>query len=129
MSRWSCLYVLMGCMLCGCEPHILTPAEVSTVLAPDIQDGKTTRQQVVLKFGTPAAEFEQGRILTYRLEQDDAGKLWPCTRDLAPIDPNLAHRAPWSANAYSLVLVFNGKNILSEHSLVPMKRNVSGPTR
>jgi outer membrane protein assembly factor BamE (lipoprotein component of BamABCDE complex) len=69
-----------------------------------IEDGVTTRAQVLEKLGTPSAKFEGDRILTYRIKVDEDGA--------APV------LAPWVPNMLSLVLVFDGNALLERHSLV-----------
>ena len=37
------------------------------------EDGKTTKQMVILKLGQPSGTFEGERILTYRIGRDEHG--------------------------------------------------------
>lgn len=81
-------------------------------LLSSIQDGRTTRQEVLLQFGTPAASFEGGRILTFDFTLDTTGE-WR-RMGSSPL-------AEWQygrGRASSLVLVFGPDDRLVRHSLV-----------
>jgi hypothetical protein len=75
-----------------------------------LDDGRTLRQDVLLKFGDPSAQYEGDRILTYRLAQDKAGYF------LAG-----GARSDWSVAPFSLVLVFDDAGVLRRHSLVQVR--------
>lgn len=84
-------------------------------LLASIQDGVTTRQELILRLGTPSTQFEGQRILTYQVRMDKGGEwqiFWP--RRLSQ-HSWLGH---WESGVYSLVLVFNSDGILVKHSLV-----------
>ena len=70
-----------------------------------IRDGATTREEVLLKLGTPSAEFEGQRILTYEIRIDKKGE--------AHLIPPLRYRL-----YHNLVLVFGPDAVLEKHSLV-----------
>lgn len=83
-----------------------------TKLLEPLLVGRTTRQEVLLRLGTPSSVFEGGRILTYDFVVNPAGE-W--------------HRAGngqtsgWAyphPRAASLVLVFGPDDRLLRHSLV-----------
>jgi hypothetical protein len=71
-----------------------------------LQDGKTTREDVFLRLAEPSATFESGRILTYRMDEDEGGYTIKGAKGVK-----------WSAK-YSLVLSFDEKGILRRHALV-----------
>ncbi len=73
-----------------------------------LQDGKTIREEVFLHLAEPSGIFEGGRILTYRLGEDDGGYTIKGAKG-AP--------AQWSAK-YSLVLSFDETGVLRKHALV-----------
>jgi hypothetical protein len=59
-----------------------------------------------MRLGSPSAQFEGERILTYRL-----------TRELAPTRETTSWNAAW----YSLVLVFDPAHVLQRHRLVEVR--------
>ncbi|HSM28212.1 MAG TPA: hypothetical protein VK855_08940 [Thioalkalivibrio sp.] len=75
-----------------------------------LQDGQTSRQEVYLALGEPSAVFESGRILAYRLGQDEGGYY-------------LLQQGPgFQGVNYSLVLVFDDTGQLARHALVEVRR-------
>jgi hypothetical protein len=90
--------------LTGCATHAISGADPR--LLEFLHDGATTRDEIILKFGSPSASFEQERILTYRLRGDDKQGyfVWKC--------------GTWEDVRYSLVLVFDEAGMLKKHSLV-----------
>ena len=81
-------------------------------LLGSIQDGKTTRQEVLLRLGTPSSAFEGGRILTYYFVADPGGE-W--RRSGSSRANDWIHPHPRTA---SLVLVFGPDDRLVRHRLV-----------
>ncbi|WP_155836970.1 hypothetical protein [Paraburkholderia mimosarum] len=82
-------------------------------------DGTTTRETALLKLGEPSGTFDRDRILTYRIGIPKDGGYFL-------LHPHAAGTAyNWSAepgvSLYSLVLVFDEKNILVKHSLVRVR--------
>ena len=69
-----------------------------------IEDGVTTRAEVLDKLGTPSAQFERHRILTYRIKADEEGA--------TPV------LASWAPGMLSLVLVFDDNELLERYSLI-----------
>lgn len=68
--------------------------------------GVTTRAEVVERLGgKPSAAYESGRIVAYRIDEDEAGYL-------------MGGKQP---ARYSLVLVFGADDVLSRHSLVKVR--------
>lgn len=97
------LFVLGGCVT---MPPI--PADknlLSNVVAPG-----APREAILLKLGEPSASFEAGRILTYRIGEDDDHGYFLLDRQVR-----------WLNIKYSLVLVFDEKGALTKHSLVPVR--------
>lgn len=74
-----------------------------------LQDGKTSREEVILHLAEPSATFEGGRIVTYRLDEDTGGYV---------IRGAKGHG--WSEK-FSLVLSFDEHGVLRRHSLVRVK--------
>ena len=74
-----------------------------------IEDGRTTREQTYLQLGEPSAIYEDGRILAFRLGQDDGGYF-------------LVDKRPgFYGVSYSLILAFNESGLLKQHSVVAIK--------
>ena len=86
-----------------------------------VQDGTTTREQVLMKLGDPTGRYEAHRIFTYRIARvgdDDLRVVGRLGRDAAYAGHN------WEPADYSLVLVFGGDGgggILAKHSLVSVR--------
>lgn len=71
-----------------------------------LQDGTTTKEEVFLHLAEPSATFEGGRILAYRLHEDEGG-----------YTIKGAKGTYWSGK-YSLVLSFDEGGILRRHALI-----------
>lgn len=102
----------------GCATPHVQPADPQLLLKSEllafIQDGVTTREEVLVKLGIPSAQFEGEKILMYQLWADQAGK-WHL---IAPkISATTGFRA-WRHGTVSLVLVFGEDGVLRKHSLV-----------
>ena len=82
-----------------------------------IQDGITTREEVMLKLGIPSAQFEGEIILTYQLRVDKSGN-WHL---VAPQISKITGFREWREETCSLVLVFDDDGVLRKHSLVEAK--------
>jgi hypothetical protein len=112
MNTRAFLTLILGLILAGCA----TPAPLKG--RPDLlnflEDGKTTREEVLTTLGQPSGRFESERILTYQLgyepkhngyyvaERHPASSGWPV----------------WTASQFSLVLVFDDGGVLQKRSLV-----------
>jgi hypothetical protein len=81
-------------------------------------DGTTTREEVVLRPGIPAASFEGARILVYSLARNRKKGFAP-----TPGDGSGAGTSGDSADEYySLVLVFDAQQMLRRHNLILLTR-------
>jgi|GEM_PF-1320003 len=78
-----------------------------------LQDGKTSREEVLLQLGTPMAQFEGERILTYAFTHGPKGEWLRIGR----WDPREG-RYYYLPGTCSLVLVFGTDGVLTRHSLV-----------
>lgn len=103
----------------GCATPEVRPVELAEVreapLVSFIRDGATTREEVLLRLGTPAASFENDRILAYQIRSREDGTLavfWPRRLEL---DLPLNYTSP---EIYSLILVFDARGVVVRHSLV-----------
>ena len=92
----------------GCAAHTGGKHDLLTFLTA----GTTTRAEAILRLGEPSRSYEDSRILTYWLEEEDSG--YVVLRPVAPM-------AVWERVAYSLVLVFDGQGVLQKHSLVAIR--------
>ena len=79
-----------------------------------LADGKTTREEVVLKLGQPSGRFERENIITYRLGYEPKNNGYYLVEREAQPDG----WPTWLRAKYSLVLVFDDKGVLRQHSLV-----------
>lgn len=103
----------------GCATPKVTQLPSVPMIEAEIADytvnGKTTREEVLLKFGTPSAHFENKRILTYQFRIDQNGQailFWPRKSEIHPM---FTH---WNKEVYSLVLVFDQNGVLEKHQLI-----------
>ncbi len=106
LRTWGLLVVpIVLTVLLGCAEPPPTPQLARQSLG-FLAAGKTTREQVVIKFGIPSYAFEKERILTYRMT-------WTKDRGLHAIsyDPFQRHR-------YHLVLVFDEAGVLKRWTLL-----------
>jgi hypothetical protein len=81
-----------------------------------LRDGQTTREEVLMRLGTPNAHFEGDRILTYAFWKFSAGAWIRRGRTWATL--NEALRPGYHPPTDDLVLVFGPDGILLRHSLV-----------
>jgi hypothetical protein len=97
--------LLLASCLAGCAATPIGRADLLDFVA----DGRTTREQAFLELGEPSGIFENGAILTYRLDADEAG-YFPSERGQG-----------FAGIRHNLVLVFGPDGILERHSLVAIK--------
>ncbi len=121
---------LLGCVLIvstltGCAAHNMQIVDRETIeqtLLAFLEDGKTTKKELLSRLEEPSAQFEGGRILTYRLDRK--------FKVVTPEDessPSFWYGDPgkrlslWKRARYSLVLVFDAGGVLQRHSLVRVR--------
>ena len=83
-----------------------------------LEDGKTTKEAVILKLGPPPGTFEGEKIISYRLGKTKEG-YFVSDRVADPYVPPV-----WFSGIegkFSLVLIFDENQILQKHSLVQIK--------
>jgi len=102
--RRLCIAVLIA-VLTGCATQPVGKRDLLSFL----QDGKTSRVEAILTLGEPSRSLEGGRIVTYRLNEDEGGYT---------ILPPYAEGPSFKR---SLVLVFDDKGTLRRHSLVKLR--------
>ena len=88
---------------------------IQTASVAFLSDGKTTREEVLLRLGTPSAHLEGERVLTYAFSRNAAGAWGPAGRRWGH-----AQKMPVFSDhpISSLVLVFAADGRLVRHSLV-----------
>jgi outer membrane protein assembly factor BamE (lipoprotein component of BamABCDE complex) len=105
-------------LLSGCAETRLQTVDDATLqqqLAL-LEDGKTTKEDILLKFGIPSSQFEGEKILTYRLRfNQKENRFEVVSREVDRRDPRFAE---WMQSEYNLVLVFDERHILQKHSML-----------
>jgi hypothetical protein len=118
-SRGMLLSFVALLLLMGCAG---TQQVVNKEAHPQLDflvEGVTTKEDVLLRLGIPATQFEGERILLYRLRERQKEGLVVIPPELGYRDARLAPvRSSWGMGDYSLVLVFDEKNILCKQSLI-----------
>jgi hypothetical protein len=130
-------FLLLPLFVGGCATSPQLPERRASIL-DFIEDGKTTRADALQKLGEPTGEFQNQKILTYRLSvQQNTKDLYPVTREQQCFTyPRARTGIEWpmwvaSANRfathvpYSLVLVFDEAGVLRRHTLVDVKAEPS----
>ncbi len=82
------------------------------------EDGTTTRAMLLERYGPPHAEFDEGRILTWRFRVEG-----PTPKiSIEPLEEARKHRrlGTWSDHPYSLVVILDGDTV-TRHSLVRVR--------
>jgi hypothetical protein len=108
------LVLILALTLVGCATtQIKGHADLLNFLA----DGKTTKEEVLVQLGQPSGKFEQEKILTYRLGFDSRSRGYYVVERARGMGSESTWEA-WMNCKYSLVLVFDNKDVLGKHSLV-----------
>jgi len=94
-------------LLAGCAT---APANYRVVTLSFLDDGKTTKQDALSNLSSACGQYEQGKILTYRLGFDPNNQGYYLNGD-----------PTWNGDTYSLVLIFDEAGVLRRHSLVKVK--------
>ena len=105
----SLLLPLAGVVLLALAACATTPAGQKDLLG-FLADGATKKEEVERKLGRPSRQFEDSRVLTYRIGEDKKGYF-----------QDTETSTDWSTCRYSLVLVFDADNTLVRHSLVDVR--------
>jgi hypothetical protein len=116
--RFAAIGFLIILLLLGCAETRLQTVDDETLqqqLAL-LEDSKTTKEDILLKFGIPSCQFEGEKILSYRLRYNQKDSRFEViSREVDRRDPRFAE---WMWTEYNLVLVFDEKNILQKHSVL-----------
>ena len=116
---------LVGLLSVGCVVRPEPPLKIDVVQGSELLpwlNEQVTREEVLLRLGTPAREFEQGRILCYLLCEYETGvssavdavSLLAAPRRVGVFD--FGHGS-WAFVDYDLVLVFGDDGRLSKQRL------------
>lgn len=119
MSSFSPTLAVTACLLLACRPPALQPAGPAEHLPEALaflKDGATTREEVLLRLGTPNAVLEGGRILAYAFRRSRNGSFLRVAR--VPDGPGRPASYRAAGGTDSLVLVFSPQGSLLRHSLV-----------
>jgi hypothetical protein len=118
LRRSATICFLIILLVSGCAEtklHTMDDSMLHQQLAL-LEDGKTTKQDILLKFGIPSSQFEGEKILTYRLRfNQKENRFEVISREVDRRDPRFAE---WMQTEYNLVLVFDDKHILQKHSML-----------
>jgi len=82
------------------------------LLLPFLENARTTKEEALLHLGQPSAQFEGEHILTYRMADTPEGGLDVASR---------LGTGGWKTAKYSLVLVFDDRQLLLRHNLVRVR--------
>lgn len=115
--------LLLGvAILNACSPPALQVAEPAFLqggILAFLEDGRTTREEVLFRLGTPNAHFEGERILSFAYLRRPDGNWIRQGRTFTPNQgaASFAYRGP----THNLVLVFGPQGVLCRHSMVMSK--------
>ncbi len=96
-------------LLIACAQFYVNDIELQQKCLAFLEDGKTDREEIVLRLGRPESQFENGRIWIYAMLLNEKGKL--------EVRKELYFH--WQ---YNLVLVFDG-DVLKRYSLLRVGSN------
>src|SRR5256885_1516328 len=115
---WIILLIVFISLTGGCasrlHPTPATEQELGQGPLAFLRDGSTTKEEVILHLGAPAAVFESEKILTYRFRHTREEGMRVLGKESHPYET-------WDAVQYSLVLVFDAQQVLQKHNLVLVK--------
>ena len=101
---------LVAVVMSACASTPKLQAQPRKDLVAFLADGHSTCTQVVENLGNPSEQYEDGRLLTYRIAGDSAsGYLVVSTRG-------------WDRAHYSLVVQCDGQGNVQAHAMVNVKR-------
>lgn len=104
LRKTSC-WVLCVLLLTTCAHIRIADKSLEKEWLPFIEDGRTTKDEVLSKLGKPTGQFEDGRIFTYQMTFSE--------KEGFRVDYNKTFQ-------YNLVLAFDGRNILQKHHILKL---------
>ena len=101
-----------GCRVVG-DTGVVGADSETKLLPFEVLDGETKREDLLLRLGAPTSEFEENRLVVYRLLVGRAQKLQPfvCRTD----EPVSSDR-----RLFDLVVVYE-KGVVARHALVRIR--------
>jgi hypothetical protein len=121
--RRTLFFFFFSLLFVACAPTLqqVAPNEAKQKWLPFLENGKTTKEEVLLKLGIPSTQFQGERIFTYRLVTDGT-ELMPAPREVVATRlPTPGLMSGWSGSAYNLVVIFDERGVLQRHSLIKVK--------
>jgi len=119
LLRKVIFYFLFVFLFTACAHIRVVDESIQQKWLPFIEDGKTTKDEVLLKLGNPSGQFEGGRILTYTMTfSEEKGFQVNYERTFISHGPWPCYKLSVSKAEYNLILVFNENNTLSKHNLL-----------
>lgn len=112
----SIIFFLFAFLLTGYPGQVLANESIQQKWLPFIEDGKTTKEEVLLKLGIPSGQFEGERILVYKMSFVEKEGFKVVSRYINMYSNPIFHGREISE--YHLVLVFDKKNVLQRHRLL-----------
>ena len=88
-----------------------------------LQPGRTTRDEVLARLGTPSVTYEDGRIASYPIYRTKSGRLTATIPRASPEDARLGFGPE---RPYTLILIYDGAGTLERRSLVDDHRAKKG---
>lgn len=110
MVGWCCRagwpFLLSLLTACGA-----TPLRGQPDLLDFLEDGVTTRDEVVKRLGVPLHCLDEGKACTYRLGHDEAGQFVARGNEVTG----------WRGLDGSVVVVYDAHGVLQRHAFVPVR--------
>jgi len=118
LFRMAIFCVLLAFLFTTCAHIRVVDKSIQDKWLSFIEDGKTTKDEILLKLGKPSGEFEGGRIFTYTMSfsEEDGFRVNYEREFIYPYQKYSVSKAK-----YNLVLVFKENNILSKHNLLKVR--------
>jgi len=106
-----CLPVLV--LACAQKYYYENDIELQQKWLPFVEDGTSTKREIEQTLGQPTTRYEDGKIWAYSIQLTEAR-----AGEIGILEPETTGIPESYVGHYSLVLVFDEKNILKRHSLV-----------
>ena len=117
-------HAVIALLLAACTSYV-APVKDSATLEQFafLQPGRTTRDEVLARLGTPSVTYEDGRIASYPVYRTKSGRLTVTIPLASPEDARLGFGPE---RPYTLILVYDGAGTLERRSLVDDHRAKKG---
>jgi hypothetical protein len=113
------------------DMRVIPPEEIQQRWLGFLKTGESTREEILLKLGHPSGQFENGRILSYRMAvvttetRDSRSGITLKAEELVVVAPEASGYDPfvraWRTANLSLVLVFDDRGKLEKTGMVQVK--------